>query len=230
MQKNRKKTYAICAIGLAFVLALLSWTSPLQVLAETAPSIGILTDDPDMDEEKVIDSLSLLPRIKEIIRNLDFLSEEEVQALLDAEKISTPILAQIEELQSQENAIRESIREKYKVVFDTFDAIQDKTELLWKKIHEEESKNSSLDDPIALIQQSSLSDAEKKVLLDAEAELAAIDVALTKAEDELDEAISPILEQIEALNDTLYPLRNKLFDIFIKLEESEYYMMMVFPD
>lgn len=224
MQKNRKKAY-VC---LAFALALLTLISPLQSLAEPAQSTGVLTDDPDMEDLEVIDLLRLLPKIKEIIKKLNMLSEEEVQSLLDAEKITTPVFAQIDELQGQENAVRESIRQKHKEVYDAYDIIYDKTKYLWKKIHDNANENSPLDDPIAMIQQSSLSAEDKKILLDAEAEREAMDEALMKAEDEMADAIRPISEKMEALEATIYPLREKLMDIFTKLENSEYYLKMIY--
>lgn len=163
---------------------------------------SVRTTDAETDQEGYSDTISdyklLLQNTEEEIRSLDFLTDQEKEQLIQAEKEAEPHYKKVQELGGKMDRIRQAIEDKNIQTLEEYEKLIAQTDTLWSKIMEKETQEAIHEtDSRELIKRSSeLSKEEKEQLLQTEDRLDELNLIIEKMYDEIDRATENLNKQL----------------------------------
>lgn len=166
--------------------------------------------------------MSQPPGIEEYLAELDFLTEEEKQQLIEDEKEAKPFLDKAEELMREAGEKREKILSENPAVKEYNDLMM-KNQDLWNKVWDNETEEqASMKDIRDYIKASpALTEDEKKTLIEAEDRLDALESDMEKANEEADKATEDLVAEAEKYYEHVNAIHEKSREIWDKIQEYE---------
>lgn len=139
-----------------------------------------------------------MPSLEEEVLSFDFLTEEERQQLISDEKATIPHYEKIRELSKEVDQITEKIENKNASLLQEYDDLLLKNDELWKKLIQGKNiEDFGEDTNREIIKKSTLSEEEKKQLLENEDRFDQMDIEVNKMYDEIEKETSELNQQIE---------------------------------
>lgn len=137
--------------------------------------------------------------IEEMIREIDLLTQEEKDQLIDDEREVARYYQKVNELTKQFQAIAEKIYQEHDHVFQERDRLMLEQDDLWQKLidHTDEDTLSVTDNHQLIRSSKVLNEEEKNILLEREDRLKAIDHEITAIYDRIDLETAEMTRQID---------------------------------
>lgn len=218
---------AIVAIGSSFMKgnqnsndALEDW----QITPYYRSGVGWYATTGEANPDIHIDrNMLLAPTIEEFVHEMDFLSEEEKQQLIQDDREAAIHYQEADKLSEQANAIADSIYEKHEDTFQKQQDLMNEHEDLWLKLSESATEEQlRIEDNREFIRSSkALTEEEKQTLLQQEDRLDEIDKEIEKIHDEIEQATMDLTKQIDECYQKADAIHAKSQSIWNKIYEQE---------